>query len=103
MASLEIQIDETKLFEAIQDGENLPQIIGEYAKRIESNANQMSSGFRTGIFHDHATGQTLGNTQPQYASDVAKKGRSIVGIVHVKNYAAMKDNYENNTLLKAVR
>ena len=103
MAKLEIYLDETKLFEAVQDAENLPQIIGEYTQRIEANANQMSSGFRTGIFHNHETGQTLGNTQPKYASDVKKKGRSIVGIVHVKNYAAMKDNYENNTLLKAVR
>ena len=103
MARLEIRIDENKLFEAIQDAEDLPKVIEEYTRRIEGQANSMSSSFRTGIFHDHQTKQTLGDTKPEYGGDVQRKGRSVVGIVHPKNYSAMKDNYENNTLLKAVR
>jgi hypothetical protein len=43
----------------------------------------------------------VGGTQPAYVGDVRMGRRGYVGIVHPGNYAAMKDNYENNTLLKA--
>ena len=62
----------------------------------------MSAGFRTGIYHDHETGETLGNTQPRYEGDVGPDKRFVVGIVYPKNYAAMKDNHKNNTLLKSI-
>lgn len=65
-------------------------------------ANAMSSGFRTGLWHDHATGETKGDTQPQYASEVNFAVHYHHGVVYTANYAAMKDTKENNTLLKAV-
>lgn len=103
MASVDVKIDRQALFVAIQDAESLPDVLTEHVKRISGNANASSSGFRTGIFHDHQSGETRGNTQPVYSGNVERKGRSMVGLVFTGNYAAQKDNYENNTLLKAAR
>lgn len=97
-----VSLDGKKLYEAVQESDGLPDAIQSVASRIASNANALGSSFRTGIFHDHETGETLGDTQPQYGYDVARKGRSIIGIVMPKNYAAMKDTHENNTLLKSI-
>lgn len=103
MADVVVEIDEKKLYEAVQDAEDLPSVIGDITNRIIAQANAFSAGFRTGIYHDHQTGETLGDTQPDYGGNVKKVGKTIVGIVHPKNYAAIKDNYENNTLLKSAR
>lgn len=102
-AKMTVKIDGRKLYEAVQDAEKLPPVLEDAVKKVTANANMLSSGFRTGIFHDHKTGETRGDTQPEYGGNVAKKGRTMVGIVHPENYAAMKDNYENNTMLKALR
>lgn len=103
MADVVIKIDENKLYEAIQNAEDLPEVLGEITSRITANANTLGSSFRTGLFYDRSIGQRVGDTQPEYGGDVKRKGRSMVGIVHPRNYAAMKDNYEHNTLLKAAR
>ena len=103
MADVDVEIDASRLFVAIQDAESLPDVLGEYVQRISGNANAASAGFRTGIFHDHDTGETRGDTQPVYKGNVKRKGRSMVGLVYTGNYAAQKDNYENNTLLKSAR
>ena len=102
-ATMTVKLDGRKVAQAIQDADNLPDTLQGAVSQVVGNANALSSGFRTGIFHDHATGRTLGNTQPEYGGDVQRKGRSVVGIVHPRNYAAMKDNYENNTMLKSLR
>ena len=102
-ATLTVKLDKEKLEQAVQDADGLPPVLGDAVQKVLANANMLSSGFRTGIYHDHRTGETLGDTQPEYGGDVARKGRSMVGIVHPRNYAAMKDNYENNTMLKALR
>lgn len=103
MASVVIEIDDEKLYEAIQDADRLPDVLGEIASRITANANALGSSFRTGLFYDRSIGQRVGDTQPEYGGDVKRKGKAMVGIVHPMNYAAMKDNYEHNTLLKAAR
>ena len=103
MVKVEIEIDGDKLYKAIQDADGLPDLLRREASRIAATANASSSGFRTGIFHVHGTDEVRGNTQPQYGSDVSKRGRTVVGLVMPKNYAAMKDNHEHNTLLKSIR
>lgn len=70
-------------------------------RRIWSAANAMSSGYRTGLYHRDHKSPAVGNTQPAYDGDVEVRRNAVVGIVHTGNYAAMKDNFENNTLLKA--
>jgi len=65
-------------------------------------ANAMSAGYRTGLYHKDHQSPAIGNTQPVYDGDVRQMAHSVVGIVHTANYAAMRDNFESNTLLKAV-
>lgn len=84
----------------------LPQVKGALTKEageIANRANQLSSGFRTGIWHDHATGETRGNTKPVYGFTKAQASARYgsIAFVHPKNYSAMKDNYLHNTMLKA--
>lgn len=67
-----------------------------------ARANAMSAGYRTGIWHDHKTGEVKGETQPVYEGTVEKRRVYPVGQVHTANYAAAKENMEHNTLLKAV-
>lgn len=96
----DVEIDEQALRDAVSDAENVAAVLGEAAARICDTANSMSAGFRTGIYHpDH--GPSVGDTQPDYAFDVKDGSRGPVGLVWTNNYAAMKDTYENNTLLKA--
>lgn len=81
-----------------------PSVVAEVERAtdaIAGRANSMSAGYRTGIYHRDHKSPGVGNTQPKYVSDVQVKTHSVVGIVYTGNYAAMKDNYENNTLLKA--
>ena len=44
----------------------------------------------------------MGGTQPSYGADVETHGGAPVGIVYTANYAAMRDNAQNNTLLKSI-
>ena len=78
-----------------------PYVVAE-TSAVLSRANQMGSAFRTGIYHRNHKSPGVGNTQARYASDVRDFGGMPVGIVHPANYAAMRDMYENNTLVKAV-
>lgn len=81
-----------------------PEVVAEVERvtgEIAGRANSMSSGYRTGLYHRDHEPPAVGNTQPTYVGDVEEYGNSVVGIVHTGNYAAMKDNAENNTLLKA--
>lgn len=99
--ALVVDIDFKKLRKAINDGENTESILKGHVDAITDRANAMSSAFRTGIYH--VDGHRVGNTQPVYGGDIKKTRKGPVGIVHPKNYAAMKDNHLNNTLLKAGR
>ena len=103
MASqMRIVINDGKLRRAVSSAERLDVPLDEAVGRIADRANALSASFRTGIYHDHETGEVRGNTQPRYAGDVIRGKTGFVGIVHPANYAAMKDNHENNTLLKSV-
>lgn len=68
---------------------------------IESAANLMGSGFRTGIYHRDHKSPGVGDTAPRYESNVEEHGGIPVGMVYTGNYAAMVDNHRSNTLLKA--
>ena len=100
-ANVEVVIDEKKLLKAVSEADGVQGILSEKTAGIASRANSLGAGFRTGKWHDPATGESKGMTQPVYEGDVRRGKRGYVGIVHPGNYAAMKDNYENNTLLKA--
>lgn len=103
MASVKcrVVIDQKALEDAAFKAAGTRAALGEATSRIASRANSLGSGFRTGTYHDHATGETRGDTQPAYSGDVRMGRKGWVGIVHPENYAAMKDTKENNTLLKA--
>lgn len=64
-------------------------------------ANSMSAGFKT----KEATikGEKKGGKSPIYLAKKAEyRGSSSVALVVTGNYAAIKDNYEHNTLLKTI-
>ena len=100
--SCRVIIDDGKLKQAIDDAPKLPARLEDAVQQITANANSLSSGYRTGIWHDPKTHEKRGNTQPKYVGDVKTKRHGPVGIVHPANYAAMKDNHEHNTLLKSL-
>ena len=97
-----VDLDKKKLYETIQESEGLPSTLQGYVSQITGKANALSSGFRTEETRDYSTGQMVGGTQPRYAGDVEKKRNTVVGLIHPTNYAAMKDNYLHNTLLKSL-
>lgn len=101
VANVEVVIDEAKLQKAVSEAEGLFGPLSEATSEITAKANAMGAGFRTGVWHDPKTGEKKGDTEPEYTGDVIYGRRGYVGIVHPANYAAMKDNYEHNTLLKA--
>lgn len=76
--------------------------IADVTSQATASANSLGSGFRTGIYHDHKTGETRGDTAPIYEGNVEIHGIVPVGMVYAANYSAMRDTLENNTLLKAV-
>ena len=102
MASVNVEINQGAKEKAINESGNLLTRIDREAKRIASNANNLGAGYRTGRWHDHATGETKGNTAPKYVGESRRGKKGPIGIVHPINYAAMKDNYLHNTMLKAV-
>lgn len=77
--------------------------VTERASQVSSNANALGAGFRTGYYHPEHKSPAVGGTAPVYGYEQAEKSTKYgyVSTVHPLNYAAMKDNYENNTLLKA--
>lgn len=104
-ASVHIYQDE--LEKACISAKGLEDELGAAARGMASRANALSSGFRTQVVRNWETGERMGGTQPEYGSDTYttyfRKGRARtpVGTVFTDNYAARKDNLENNTLLKA--
>ena len=73
------------------------------ASAISGNANALGAGFRTGYYHRDHKSPAVGGTAPEYGYEKAEKSTKYgyVSTVHPLNYAAMKDTYQNNTLLKA--
>ena len=101
MADVQIRIDPNKLRSLAFTSEGTRQLVDEKTRKVASTAESLSAGFRTGLYHRDHKSPGVGNTQPKYGKDARIMGKSAVGIVYTGNYAAMKDNHENNTLLKA--
>ena len=91
----------------VEDLANMQNVRMQVAKSTDAraaSANALSAGFRTGLYHRDHKSPAVGNTQPKYASALGESKRTPaipVGLVYTANYAAMKDNALNNTLLKA--
>ena len=89
----------------------LPRVKGAVtskASAICGTANSLGAGFTTKKYYDREDKEYKGGTQASYRFDKAQvfisqtDGPVSVAIVYTANYAAMKDNYLHNTLLKAV-
>lgn len=83
------------------------EVIEDATSDICDRANDMAAGYRTGIWHDPKTRERRGDTPAKYDKKAEPRRQSgpyavPVGIVNPGNYAAMKDNHQNNTLLKAL-
>lgn len=103
MASVTVKVDisQDALEHAVFFAEGTKSALQSKTSAITGAANAMSAGFRTGLYHRNHQSPAVGNTPAQYAGDVAMERKGYVGIVYTANYAAQKDNYQHNTLLKA--
>lgn len=85
-----------------RDATQLPKVLAELDKLAQSRAeaaNSMSAAFKTKEVT--IKGVRKGGKSPNYIAKRAEaRGQSSVALVVTGNYAAMKDNYEHNTLLK---
>ena len=99
--TVKVDISQQKLDHAVKFAKGTESALRAKTDSITSRANAMSAGFRTGKYHRDHKSPAVGGTQPEYSGDVQLGRKGYVGIVHPANYAAMKDNYQNNTLLKA--
>jgi hypothetical protein len=102
MANVHFHIDRAKLERLAYSSEGALELVDEAGRRVAENANALGSGYRTPKWHDHATGETKGGTQPMYGSTPKMTSKGARCAVHPKNYAAMKDNVLHNTLLKSL-
>ena len=102
MASGAFFIDDKKIENIAKSSDKTRALLSRHVTATVDAANAASASFRTALFH-RPDGTTVGETQPHYAGDVKKMGGCYVGIIHPKNYAAMKDNHERNTMLKSIR
>lgn len=103
MASVTVKVDisQRNLERAVNFAEGTESALRSKTSAITSAANAMSAGFRTGYYHRDHKSPAVGGTPASYAGDVEMGRKGYVGIVYTANYAAQKDNYQNNTLLKA--
>ena len=93
---LEIKWDKRALGLAIGTAPETLEAVTEATNQILSNAQSMSSGFRTEKYKDK------GDTPAKYSGDVRSYNHAHVGVIYTANYSAQKENWTNNTLLKAV-
>ena len=100
-ASCSVELDLTALRQLAGNDNLVRGALDARTAQITARANALGSGFRPGHYHPDHRSPGVGGTQPSYVGDVRMGRRGYVGIVHPANYAAMKDNYENNTLLKS--
>lgn len=118
MASVTVKVDisQQALENAVNSSPEVRSAINSMSASIASRANGMAtekSGIwvdvgephhpeRTGGKWNGRSGPTIGGKDPVYQSKPARRFSSgLVGIVYAGNYAAQKDNYQHNTLLKA--
>lgn len=102
MGSVEIRWDMAKLGRFCAKAPETVDEIDKAVSRIAATATSMSSGNVTGSYHRDHKSPHVGGTAPVYGSNTQVMTNSAVGIAYTGNYAAMKDNLENNTLLRAM-
>ena len=101
MADVRVEWDMDALQRAAGKDDGVEAALSEATSSITAAANALSSGFRTGLYHRDHQSPAVGGTQAAYEGNVEDHGKGNVGIVYTANYAAQKDNLQNNTLLKA--
>ena len=105
---VDIDIDENALRRVVYGMPETMEVIEDATSDICDRANAMAAGFKSTVGHDPRTGERRGGTPAKYDTKKTEPRRRTgpsavpVGIVHTGNYAAAKDNTENNTLLKAL-
>lgn len=95
-----VVIDDESVIRAINSSPGIKPALKKRGDAIASRANALGSGYVTPKWHDHETGETKGGKHPEYEATLAN--RYAICFVHPVNYAAMKDNYLHNTMLKAI-
>lgn len=102
MAKTEIRWDMARLGRFCAKAPETVEAIGVAVSRTAATATSMSSGNVTGSYHRDHKSPHVGGTAPSYGSDTRVFRESAVGLAYTANYSAMKDNAQNNTLLKAL-
>lgn len=103
MADIEFKVDEQRLWSLVCSSEGTYQAVRDATDAVAARANRLSSGYRTARYRRDHESPAVGGTRPEYGSNTARpRGVVPTGIVHPRNYAAMKDNVLHNTLLKAL-
>lgn len=97
-----VRIDKAALWKAMKGAPETARAVETATRRIHSRASVLGSMFRTGLYHRDHRSPAVGNTQAAYDGNVETHNGMPVGIVHTGNYAAMRDNAKNNTLLKSI-
>lgn len=104
MADVFFKIDKDKLWRLVCRQDATYQVIRSTTDAIANRANNMSANYRTGKYHPDHKSPGVGGTQPRYQSNTQRpKGIVPVGMAYTANYAAKKDNYLHNTLLKSLK
>lgn len=107
MADVTFDIDEVKLKRLAFGSDKTYQLVKQKRDATQAKANAYGGSFRTQVVYDFETHEKVGGTKAVYGGGTKRfrtsDGASIpVGIVHPMNYAAMKDNFLHNTLLKSL-
>lgn len=95
-----VEVDIKSIERAIYQSEGTKPALKKLGDSIAARANSLGAGYTTPKWHDHDTGEVKGGKRPEYGATLGS--RRVLCIVHPENYAAMKDNYLHNTMLKAI-
>ena len=101
MADVVIEWDKAKLKRAAGVDPQVRDELERVTDAIKGRANSLGSSFRTGYYHRNHQSPAVGGTTAAYDGNVRMVDGGNIGIVYTANYAAQKDNLQNNTLLKA--
>ena len=101
---LDIHWDKQGLEKAVGESQEIESDITLMTNQRIAQANSIGAATKTGYFYDRSVGKRKGGTVARYVGDVEKTGKNKwpIGIVHPANYAAMLDDFENNTLVKVM-
>lgn len=98
----EFAVDEDAARELVEKSDGLRSLVESKCEVIAQAANASSAGNLTQETVRWDTKEHVGGTAPAYISRVKYGRKGLVGIVSTGNYAARKDNHENNTLVKSI-